>query len=314
MNLSSVFKIKIDFKKSKGSYIFDLNRKKYFLDLFGQYSTLAIGYNHKIFKSTKYINEIKKISHQKITNCEISSNESINFQKNFKKKMSNGHFDFFHFCCTGALAIEAAIKTAIDHSKGKKKIITFKKSFHGINGYGGIFTDRFYPVSERLNGFPGGYFKPVDGPYFLNEQINQTNIEKKNKQCLDNIEIQLKKKNVAGVLIEPIMSTAGDYYYPKSFFKGLALLCEKYLVPLIFDEIQTGFYTSGKKWYYEYLDIIPDIVVFGKKSQLSGIMVKKKFSKIFNKPIRLEVTWDADLIDMVRCNYIMKVLEKKKYN
>ena len=121
MSLTSIFNINIDFVKSNGSYIFDQKTKKFYLDFFGQYSTLAIGYNHKVFKSKNYLNAIKKISHQKITNCEILSNESIEFQKNFKKKLANGHFDFFHFCCTGALAIEAAIKTAIDYSDGKKK-------------------------------------------------------------------------------------------------------------------------------------------------------------------------------------------------
>ena len=49
---------------------------------------------------------------------------------------------------------------------------------------------------------------------------------------------------------------------------------------------------------------------FWKKTQLSGIMVNEKFSKIFKKPIRLEVTWDADLIDMVRCKFVIKALIK----
>jgi L-lysine 6-transaminase len=60
-------------------------------------------------------------------------------------------------------------------------------------------------------------------------------------------------------------------------------------------------------WYYEHLPIEPDIIVFGKKTQLSGIAVQEKFSTIFNKAIRLEVTWDADIMDMIRCKYIMQV-------
>lgn len=313
MHASSIFNIKIDFKKSKGSFIYDKNRKKYYLDFFGQYSTLAIGYNHKIFKSKKYLKIIKNISHQKITNCEILSDESINFQKNFKKQLSNKHYSNFHFCCTGALAIEAAIKTAIEHSKKKNhRIITFKNSFHGINGYGGIFTDRFSPVSDRLRGFPGSYYKPVDGPSFKDLTYNKNNNKKKILSSIIEIEEILKKKDTAAILIEPIMSTVGDYYYPKEFFKKISILCKKNNIPLIFDEIQTGFFTTGRKWYYEHLGIIPDILVFGKKTQLSGIMVKKKFSKIFQNPIKLEVTWDADVIDMIRCNFILKEVNKTK--
>ena len=54
MNRSSIFNKKIDFSKSYGSYLYDKNTKNKYLDFFGQYSTLAIGYNHRIFKSEKY--------------------------------------------------------------------------------------------------------------------------------------------------------------------------------------------------------------------------------------------------------------------
>ena len=54
------------------------------------------------------------------------------------------------------------------------------------------------------------------------------------------------------------------------------------------------------------MPIIPDILVFGKKTQLSGIAVQENFTKIFDKSIRLEVTWDSDLMDMVRCKHIIR--------
>jgi L-lysine 6-transaminase len=80
----------------------------------------------------------------------------------------------------------------------------------------------------------------------------------------------------------------------------------------VFDEIQIGFGGTGKVWYFQHLDIVPDIVIFGKKTQLSGIMAQEKYGEIFNpkNSIRLEVTWDGDVADMVRCKYIMKAYEK----
>ena len=128
MNRSSIFKRKIDFNKSQGSYLFDINTNHKYLDFFGQYSTLAIGYNHPIFKTKEYLDELKSVAHQKITNCEILSNESLEFDEIFRNYTSKSLFSHYHYTCTGALAIESAIKTAMDY-KGKScnRVISFKK-------------------------------------------------------------------------------------------------------------------------------------------------------------------------------------------
>ena len=128
------------------SYIFDKNSNSKFLDFFGQYATLSLGYNHKIFSDKNYIQDIKRISHQKIVNNEIASDEAIEFNDAFSNFASFNNFHFMHYACTGALAIEAAIKTAIDYKNNNShRVISFKGSFHGINGYGGIVTDSVSP-------------------------------------------------------------------------------------------------------------------------------------------------------------------------
>ena len=312
MNRSSIFGLKIDFEKSQGSYLYDKFTDKKYLDFFGQYSTLALGYNHPIFKSSAYQKEIKLVSHQKITNCEIFSSESEDFDRVFREYTSKDIFTHYHYSCTGALAIESAIKTAIDY-KGKdcNRVISFKKSFHGINSYGGIYTDRSGAVGPRLNGFPGSYWDPIDNPVIKYDNGKKVIDEAHVSEVIDNIEKILRdEKKVCAILLEPIQCTHGDNYFPDSFFIGIRNLCNKYDIPLIFDEIQIGFGATGKLWYFEHLPIIPDILVFGKKTQLSGIAVQEKFAKIFDKSIRLEVTWDSDLMDMVRCKHIIRAYEK----
>ena len=136
--------IKIDFEKSQGSYLYDKISNNEYLDFFGMYATLALGYNHPIFNSSDFKNRILKIASCKIVNNEILSDEAQSFDKIFTDYVSlNGKFSHFHYSCTGALAIEAAVKTAIDY-KGydNPRIISFGGSFHGINGYGGFFTER----------------------------------------------------------------------------------------------------------------------------------------------------------------------------
>ena len=81
---------------------------------------------------------------------------------------------------------------------------------------------------------------------------------------------------------------------------------------MIFDEIQVGFGSTGKLWYFEHLDIVPDMVLFGKKTQVSGFMTVEKYNGIFD-PVhvpRLEVTWNSDTLDMIRSKYIIQAYEK----
>ena len=100
-----------------------------------------------------------------------------------------------------------------------------------------------------------------------------------------------------------------DYF---EFFGKIRELCDTYDVPLIFDEIQVGFGSTGKLWYFEHLDIVPDMVLFGKKTQVSGLMTVEKYNGIFDREHvdRLEVTWNSDTLDMIRSKYIIHAYEK----
>src|SRR5436309_100347 len=201
MHRSSMFGIKVDLAKSRGSYLYDLNRQEFVMDLFTMFSALPLGYNHPIFNDEAFKHEIMQAASVKVTNCEMATPAVDQFAAEFAGHPSMASFKWFHFSCTGALAIEAAIKTAIDYKRPRKpRVITFKESFHGINSYGGFLTEQF------------------------------------------------------------------------------------------------GF--------------TPDIVAFGKKSQTSGIMVQERFGKIFERPVRLEVTWDGDVIDMIRCRYVLRAYSR----
>lgn len=316
MYQDSKFNIRIDFEKSHDSYIYDKNRKKYFLDFFGPYSTLTLGYNHKIFKRKSFQEAINRLAGTKVVNCETISDEAEDFFQKFSGHKDMRKFKHFHFCCTGGIAVEAAIKAAIDQ-KGTEKpiIISLKESFHGITGYGGMATDKFNPVKKNLEDFPVLDWPKIHNPKIIYKnnlpdvRITQRGLERFKKefdQCIK----KYKTNNIAGLLIEPIQSTYGDNYFPRSFFRIARILCNKYKIPLIFDEVQTGFGATGKMWYFQYLGIEPDIVVFGKKAYISGIMVKEKFGKIFKTPTRLEITWDGNLIDMVCSRYVLEAYDK----
>ena len=316
MHRSSIFNIKIDFEKSHDSYIYDKNRNKYFLDFFGLYSTLPLGYSHEIFNDRSFRETYNRIAGVKVTNCEIISDEAQDFLHAFSRHKGMRAFKYFHFCCTGALAIEAAIKTAVDQKGDKNStVISLKESFHGINSYGGLVTDSFFPVSQRLNGFPTMDWCKLHNPksVYKDNKVDSEATEARLERFKKEFDACIKERGadkITALIIEPIQATYGDSYFPDSFFRLIRELCDKYDICLIFDEVQCGFGVTGKMWYYQHLDIEPDIIAFGKKSQVSGIMAKEKFNKIFQTPIRLEVTWDGDLVDMVRCRYILEAYDK----
>lgn len=316
MHDSSIFKIKIDFEKSHDSFIYDKNTQQYFLDFFGQFASLPLGYNHEIFNDLEFRSAYLRAASVKVSNCETISDEAQEFLKEFSGHQDMAGYRYFYFCCTGALAIEAAIKTAIDYKESSNSmIIGLKESFHGINSYGGFLTDKFYPVSDRLDGFPQLGWHRVISPKIIyannviDEQATNINMEQCIKEILAGIE-QFGKENIAAILIEPIQATYGDNYLSLEFFKEIRQICDQYNICLVFDEIQTGLGATGKMWYFQYLDIEPDIVVFGKKVQSAGIMCKEKYGKIFQTPIRLEVTWDSTVADMIRGTYVLRAYKK----
>ena len=291
---SSKFDIKVDFLKSHESYLFDKNTDRELLDFFGMYASLPLGYNHPIFKSEEFIEEYLRVASFKINNCEFTSDETLEFDREFKRYAGVDIFEHFHYSCTGALAVEAAIKTCIDYKRhANPLILSFDNSFHGINSYGGFVTSRFTGADARLDGYPSVFSKKI--------------------ACnLESVEEEVRTGKITCVLVEPIQCSAGDIYHDSKFFNGLRTLCSIYDVPLVFDEIQIGFGGTGKIWYFQHLDVIPDILIFGKKTQLSGIMAQEKYGEIF-KPknsIRLEVTWDGDVTDMVRCKYVIKAYKE----
>jgi len=289
----SFYNIRIDWEKSHDSFIYDKNTGREYLDFFGQYSTIPLGYNHPIFNEEFY-EEIKRVAHTKIVNCEIHSDEYDEFHESFKKYAGKDYNNFF-YCNGGGVAVENAMKVALDNKKSRNAIfIGLKNSFHGITGLSGAITDRFPPINKH---FPLG----------MENMSRILRIVPEDKALVDFILDQQYKDQIAAIVVEPIQCTAGDIHISKGYLKYLYNAAKNKDIPIIFDCVQVGFGGTGSIWYYQQLGIKPDIVVFGKKTQVSGIMT--------NMPIdesKLSVTWDGDIIDMIRCKYIIKAY--KKYN
>jgi L-lysine 6-transaminase len=286
--IRSVFDITIDFNKSHGSYVYDRKSNNTFLDLFSMFSSLPLGYNHPIFDGS-FDQKIKPVSHLKMCNNLFHSKELQDFEKKFSKISFHENL---HLCATGALAVESAIKCGYEYQKDPSAIVMgVKKSFHGINSWGFVTDSEISSVKDRVVNYPKNNWEL----HSLDELIDK----------LENNTI-----NISSVIIEPIQCTAGDIYLDAEKLKQVQKLCNKNEICFIVDEIQTGFGVTGEMWYSSIIGLEPDIVIFGKKSQVCGVMTNDKYSEaIHSKHRKLEVTFDGDLIDAIRSEYILKAIE-----
>jgi len=282
----SFWNIHIDFDKSHDSFIFDKSTNREYLDFFGMYASVPVGYNHPIFDES-FTQRLSRAATIKLTNCEFESDIKSEFVKKFHKFAGLGIYNQYHFACTGALAVECACKLALQHT-GKTKIVSLENSYHGIHGYGNFTTGKFFPVAPKLDGLP---------------DLNWAKIRNTSE-----LEDEISKGDVGGILVEPIQATFGDNHLDKKYLKEISDLAKQNNIPLIFDEIQTGFGTTGKPWYFQHTDVVPDLVVFGKKSQVCGVMTTPDIS--FDKSGNLCCTFDGDILDMLRSVYVMKAYEE----
>jgi len=322
------FKFVLDLKKSNGCKIYDSRTNKYFLDCFSNFASAPIGFNHPKLKDKEFIKKLGEVAVNKPANSDIYTTEMAEFVDSFAKHAVPDHFKHLFFISGGALAVENGLKTAFDwkirknieNGLGEKlgtKVIHFKEAFHGRTGYTLSLTNTF-----NLNKIK--YFTKFDWPRIINPKIrfplnkkNLENVIELEKQAISQIEKAIfeNQDDIAALIIEPIQAEGGDNHFRKEFFLQLRKICDKFEIMFILDEIQTGVGLTGKMWAYEHFDFKPDILAFGKKTQICGIMASRRIDEIkdnvFNISSRLNSTWGGNLIDMVRCQKYLEIIKEE---
>jgi L-lysine 6-transaminase len=322
------FDFVFDLKKSKGCQIYNSRSGKYLLDCFSFFASAPIGYNHPKLMTPEFIKKLGKVAVNKPSNSDIFTTEMAEFMDSFGENLVPDYFNHLFFISGGALAVENALKTAFDWKVRKniiqgngenlgKQVIHFRESFHGRTGYTLSLTDTFNKNKVK-------YFTKFDWPRIINPKItfplNEENLGKVKeleRQAKSQIEtaIQNNPNDIAALIIEPIQAEGGDHHIRKEFFIELRKICDDEEIMFIIDEVQTGVGITGKMWAHEHFDIKPDILAFGKKTQICGIMVGKRVDEIkdnvFVVKSRLNSTWAGNLVDMVRCQKYIEVINEE---
>jgi 4-aminobutyrate aminotransferase/(S)-3-amino-2-methylpropionate transaminase len=111
-----------------------------------------------------------------------------------------------------------------------------------------------------------------------------------------------RAQRAAGVLVEPIQGEGGLRLASPRFFQQLRLLTRVFDVPVLMDEVQTGFGATGRPWAHEHFDLpcSPDAVVWAKKAQNGVLFVSEELATFFQEEKKFNTTWEGDSVGMVR--------------
>lgn len=324
--LADGFPIVMDMDKSHGSYLVDQNGDAY-LDLFSMFASVAIGYNHPYI--LKHQDFLGKMAINKPALSDIYPKEFANFMEVFERVALPKELQYCFFIAGGTLAVENTLKAAFDWKtrlnfasgieKEASQVIHFKEAFHGRSGYTLSLTNTKDP--RKYMYFPKFNWPRISNPkltFPVTETILTAVIEKE-KTAIQEIKTALTDHphDIACIIIEPIQAEGGDNHFRKEFLQALRDICDEHDILLIFDEVQTGIGLTGSMWAYQTIGVVPDLIAFGKKTQVCGLLAnKEKFDRVekhvFKESSRINSTFGGDFTDMMRFKLILEVIEQEK--
>lgn len=297
--------IVLDYENSKGSWLVDAVTGKAYLDLASQFASQALGWNDPYLK--KIEEDIVTVGLHKFANSDYYSDVLATFTNTFSQIASD--FEHFFFVEGGSQGVENAMKAAFDW-KAKKMglndaaaqhldIIHLEQAFHGRSGYTLSVTN----TSPEKTAF----FPKFDWTRIVNPKANGHSGQE--VADLENLSLQqaedaLKRGNVAAILLETVQGEGGDNHFRANYFQQLRRLADDYEAMLILDEVQTGLGLTGKMWAYQHYGIVPDMIAFGKKTQVCGFCsttrIDEVTNNVFRKSSRINSTWGGNSVDMLR--------------
>lgn len=327
--LADGFDLTYDMEKSHGAYIYDAKHNRTLLDFFTCFASVPLGYNHpKMINDEAFKKNLLLAALANPSNSDVYTQQYAQFVETFSKVGIPAYLPHAFFIAGGGLAVENAIKVAMDWKVQKNfakgyteekgfKVLHFEKAFHGRTGYTLSLTNTLPDKTKWFAKFdwPRVAVPEVKFPLSGNNlshaiQTEETSLAQIKKAFADN------KDDICAIIVEPIQSEGGDNHLREEFLIQLKALADENDAFLIYDEVQTGVGLTGKFWCHQHFSekARPDIIAFGKKMQVCGILVGNKVEEIetnvFKVPSRINSTWGGNLVDMVRSTQILQIVEE----
>lgn len=330
--------IVVDIEGSHGPYLRDALTGKEYIDFFTYFASAPVGHNHPKMHDSAFIEKMLSVAITKPSSSDFFTTYMAEFVETFSRLAMPKGMEHLFLISGGALAVENALKVAFDWKvrrnfqhisqppKGRmhridglgSKIIHFREAFHGRSGYTVSMTNT-HDERKYL------YFPKFEWPRILNPKLRfpvtdqvLAEVKRAEEIAITQIESAVTQfpGDVAGLIIEPIQGEGGDNHFRPEFFKELRRLADEHEFLLIMDEVQSGMGITGKMWAVEHMGIEPDIIVFGKKSQVCGFIAGPRIDEVkgnvFEEESRINSTWGGDLTDMVRSQRFLEIIHDEK--
>lgn len=327
--LADGYDLTFDMKRSRGVTIYDSKHKRELLDFFTCFASVPLGYNHpKMTGDEAFKENLMLAALTNPSNSDIYTEQYAQFLETFSRVGIPDYLPHAFFIAGGGLAIENALKAAMDWKVQKNfakghisekgyKVIHFEQAFHGRTGYTISLTNT---LPDKTKWFAKFDWPRVSTPkiHFPLTEENLPDLIEREKLSISQIKEAFAQNpdDICAIILEPIQSEGGDNHVRKEFLEQLRVLCDENEALLIYDEVQTGVGLTGKFWCHEHFGekSRPDILAFGKKMQVCGILAGHRLDEIpnnvFRVPSRINSTWGGNLVDMVRSSKIMEIVEE----
>lgn len=258
------------FAHCEGSYMYDTAGKSY-LDLQMWYSAVNFGYGNERLNNVlkRQIDILPQTASQYLHPTKIQLAKVI--AEDMKSKF--GLDGRVHFNVGGSQSIEDSLKLVRNATHGKSLMFAFEGGYHGRTlGASSITSSYRY---RRRYGHFGDRAQFIPFPYPFRRPKGMT-AEEYGEHCVNEFarlfeteyngvwDPKVGESEYAAFYIEPIQGTGGYVVPPMNFFKGIKKVLDQYGILLVVDEVQMGFYRTGKLWSIEHFGVTPDILVFAK--------------------------------------------------
>jgi L-lysine 6-transaminase len=324
--LTDGFHITLDLRRSRDSWIVDAETGDRYLDLYAFYASAPLGINPAgIADDPEFVALLAEAAMNKPTNPDIYTSHYAEFVETFARVLGDPALPHLFFIEGGALAVENALKCAFDwksrHNEARghsprlgMKVLHLTRAFHGRSGYTLSLTNTDPVKTERFPIFDWPRIEVPAVRFPLSGHL--TAVVSAEQRALRQAEAAFAGHpgDIACFIAEPIQSEGGDNHMRPEFLQAMQRLCRGNDALFILDEVQTGVGLTGTAWAYQQLGLEPDIVAFGKKVQLGGIMAGRRVDEVpdnvFRVSGRINSTWGGGLADMVRSRRLLELIER----